>query len=293
MALSKAMEEMLSTMKDEKAREVFRVQLEADPAVRDHFEGNLRQSDYDRQMNANKAEVERLKGLEETAKKWEKWAADNVPKHEKLVTDMAAREAELAELKAKQGGGGNGNNGGDNNNRDYTGLTSEEIIKKVNAEIASKGFISKSDLEASLKAAAEAERKSFMETTFPSTMAWQNAMIELQFQHRDEFKKPLDPLAFSKFLVEKKISDPKQGYEMFVAEDRGKLHEARLREEIEKDLRSKMGLPGTGAPPAPEMGPLQLRLQGKPPVDIPEGTSPGDGRMASLAAQELRTEGKF
>lgn len=290
MALSKSMEEMLSTMKDEKAREVFRAQLEADPAVREHFEGNLRQADYDRQMNANKTEFERLKALEETAKKWDTWAKENVPKHEKLVTDFAAKEKELEEAKAKAAAAGGGNNGG--GGEEYKGLNADEIMKKVNAEIASKGYISKADMDTAIKAMADDRQKQFMEQTFPSTMAWTNAMIELQFQHRDEFKKPLDPLAFSKFLVEKKIADPKQGYELFVGEDRSKIHEAKLREEIEKDLRSKMGIPGTGAVPAPEMGPLQLRLQGKPPVDIPEGTMPGDGRMASLAAQELRSEGK-
>ena len=132
-----------------------------------------------------------------------------------------------------------------------------------------------------------------MEQTFPSTMAWQNTMIDLQFQHRDEFKKPLDPLTFSKFLVDKKIADPRQGYELFVAEDRQKVREEKLKDDWEKDFRSKNNFPGAGAPPAPELGPLQIRLQGgKVPVEIPEGTVPGDGRMSSLAAQELRAEGK-
>jgi len=291
MALSKAMEEMLSTMKDEKAREVFRAQLEADPAVREHFEGNLRQSDYDRQMNANKTELESLRALNAKAKEWEKWANENVPKHEKLVVDMAAKDKELEELRAKANSGAGA--GGNGDGSEYKGLSADEIMKKVNAEIASKGFISKADMETAIKAVAESERKQFMEQTFPSTMAWQNAMIDIQFQHRDEFKKPLDPLAFSKFLVDKKIADPKQGYDLFVAEDRQKMRDEKLKAEWETEFRSKNNIPGTGAPPAPEMGPLELRLKGKPPVEIPEGTMPGDGRMASLAAQELRTEGKF
>jgi hypothetical protein len=291
MAISKAMQDMLDTIKDEAARKLLQAQLEENPAVREHFEGNLRQSDYDRQMNANKTELERLKGLEETAKKWETWAKDNVPKHEKLISDMAARDKELEELRAKAGSGGGGNNGGGGNG-EFTGMTAEEIKKSIQAEMSSKGYVSKADMDAALKAVAEAERKEFMEKTFPSTMAWQTAMIELQFQHRDEFKKPLDPLAFSKFLVEKKIADPKQGYEQFVGEDRQKMREEKLKEEWEKDFRSKNNLPGTGAPPAPEMGPLEMRMKGKPPVEIPEGTQPGDGRMASLAAQELRAEGR-
>jgi hypothetical protein len=288
-ALSKEMEEMLATMKDEKAREIFRVQLESDPAVREHFEGNLRQSDYDRQLNANKTEFERLKGLETKAKEWQDWAKVNVPKHEQAVTALAEKERELAELKAKNNGGAGGGAGG---GEEFKGMSADEIMKKVNAEIASKGFISKSDMEAAVKAAADAERKQFVEKTFPSTMAWQSAMIDLKFQHRDEFSKPLDDVAFSKFLVEKNIADPKQGYELFVAQDRQTAREAKLKEDWEKDFRSKNNLPGTGAPPAPEIGPLQMRLQNKPPVEIPEGTVPGDGRMASLAAQELRAEGK-
>lgn len=294
MALSKAMEDMLATMKDEKAREVFRAQLEADPAIREHFEGNLRQSDYDRQMNASKTELETLRGLQAKAKEWETWAKENVPKHEKLVLDSAAKDREIEELKAKAGGAG-GNGGGGNGGAGgggYEGLSEAEIIKKVETQIATKGYVSKTEMETAMKAIADERQKQFLETTFPSTMAWQNSMIELQFQHRDEFKKPLDPLAFSKFLVEKKIADPKQGYELFVSEDRQKIRETTLRDEIEKDIRSKMGLPGTGALPAPELGPLQARLQGKPPVEIPDGTVPGDGRMASLAAQELRTEGR-
>lgn len=292
MALSKAMEEMLSTMKDEKAREVFRVQLEADPTIREHFEGNLRQSDYDRQMNAGKTELERLKGLEMKAKEWQDWAKDNVPKHEKVVQTLAEKEKELAELKAKAGnnGGGGGGNGGSGG---YEGLSETEILKKVEAEIATKGYISKADMEVAVKAMADERQKQFMENAFPSALAWQNSMIEVQFQHRDEFGKPLNPLEFSKYLVENKISDPKRGYDSYVSAERDKAKEAKMRTEIEADVRSKFNLPGTGAPPAPEMGPLESRLKGKPPVDIPDGTAPGDGRMASLAAQELRAEGKF
>jgi len=289
MAISKAMQDMLDTIKDEAARKLLQAQLEENPAVREHFEGNLRQSDYDRQMNANKAELERLKGLEAKAKDWQDWAKDNVPKHEKVVLTLAEKEKELEELRAKVNG--NGGNGGGNG--EYSGMSADEIMKKVNAEMASKGYISKADMETAIKAVAETERKQFMENTFPSTMAWQNAMIEIQFQHRDEFGKPLDPLAFSKYLVDQKIADPKRGYDLFVAEDRQKQRDTKLKEEWEKDFRSKNNIPGTGAPPAPEMGPLQLRLQGKPPVEIPEGTQPGDGRMASLAAQELRTEGRY
>jgi hypothetical protein len=287
MALSKAMEEMLATMKDEKVREVFRAQLEADPAVREHFEGNLRQADYDRNMNANKTELERLKGLEESAKKWEKWATENVPKHEKALTELAAKDKELEDLRTKAGNAGN-------NNGNEGVLTEAQILEKLNKELATKGYVSQAQLDAAIKAAADAREKTFMEKTFPSTVAWSSTLNDLQWQHRDEFKAPLDTVAFSKFLVEKNIADPRQGYDMFVSEPRGKLHEAKLREEIEKDIRSKLNLPGTGAPPAPEIGPLQARLQGaKPPVEIPAEVQPGDGRLAAMAAAELRTEGKF
>ena len=282
MAISKAMEELLATIKDEAARAVFRAQLESNAEVAAHFEGNLRQSDYDRQMNANKAEVERLKALEETARKWQDWAKDNVPKHEKAVAELRAKEAELEALK-------NNGGGGDNN----AGLTEAQILEKVNKELAAKGYMSKADLDTALKAAADAREKDFLEKTFPSTMAWQSTMNDLQWVHRDEFKTPLDTVALSKFMVEKKINDPRQAFDLFVAEPRMKAREEKLTEDWEKDFRSKNNLPGTGAAPAPEMGPLEMRLKNvKMPVEIPDGTSPGDGRLASMAAQELRAEGK-
>ena len=294
--LSKAMEEMLATMKDAAAREVFRKQLEEDPAVREHFEGNLRQSDYDRQMNANKAEVERLKALEADSKKWQDWAKSNVPIHEKLLADHKKLEEEAAELRAKAAKGGEG--GGDGGGHiDTEGLTSAQIIEKVNQEIAKRGFLSKADLDAALgaavKAEAETQKKDFLEKTFPSTAAWMTTMNDLQWQHRDEFKSPLDTAAFSKFMVDKGIADPKRAYVEYTSEARDKVKEAKMREEIEKDIRSKFNLPGSGAPPAPEVGPLEARLRGaKPPVEIPEGINPGDGHLASMAAQELRAEGK-
>ena len=105
MALSKAMQEMLDTIKDETARKAFQAQLEDNLAVREHFEGNLRQSDYDRQMNANKSEVERLKGLEEKALQWKKWAEENMPRHEAVLKTLAEKDAELADLKAKAAAG--------------------------------------------------------------------------------------------------------------------------------------------------------------------------------------------
>lgn len=300
--LTKAMDEMLATIKDESAREILRKQLEGNDSVHEHFLGNMRQSDYDRNMNAQKADVENLRRQAAEAQtkaeegmKWKKWAIDdkNVEKHETLLTDYAKLQKDKEALEAKNGGAGGAGGGSGAGAGEYAGMTETQILEKINGALSGRGFMTKPELDAAIKAAADARAKEFLDNTFSPTAAWMTTMNELQFKHRDEFSgKPLDTKGLSKFMVDNKIPNLEQAYDRYVSEDRSKLHEERLRKEIETDMRSKLGLPGTGSIAAPEIGPLQARLQGKPPVDIPDGTVAGDGRMASMAAQELRQEGK-
>jgi hypothetical protein len=288
MALSKAMEEMLATITDEADRKVLQEKFEKYEPIQKRFEGNLRQEDYDKKMNESKKTVETL---ESTAKKWQEWADRNVPKHENLLKSYEeeqkkrqAVEEEVAKLKAGSGGsGGNGN----------VTVDEKELMKKVNEEVEKRGYVSKTDMEAIVKAEAvklaEEKTKELTETTLPAWANFNAQVTDAQLQYRDEFGKHLDRKAFIKYINDEKIPDVPKAYERFVEADRAKIKEAKMREDIEKDVRSKLSIPGTGAVPTPEMGAMQLMLDRNKGVKVPD--MPAE-LGAAAAAAELRAEGK-
>jgi hypothetical protein len=293
MALSKALEEMLALIEDPKDREQQRELLEKHPVLRERNEGYLRQSDYDRKMNEAKderaREQEALTNARAKAEKWQKWADDNVGKHEVLLKEhekLVGRTKELEDLVAKAAEGGGGTGGGE--------INEAQLMAKVQAEIAKRGYVSQADLPKVVKEEAnkimEAERTAFFKDTLPASMEFGMKMQDFSYDYREEFGKKFDRIAFSKFVTEKKISDLDEAYKMFVGDMRT---EKKIVEETDKRVKeemSKKGLPGSGAAPAPElMGHMEARRRGNGD-GLPADATLSAASMA--AAAELRQEGK-
>jgi hypothetical protein len=303
MALNKALEELLGQIKDEGKRNAARANFEEFPFLQAKFEDGLRQEDYDRNLNKMKAdrdaEASLVKGYLEERDKWKTWAGNNVPKYNDLLKsydDLEGKVKTLEEEKAALvlASAAGGNEGG---NR----MDPKELLKQVDDTIAKRGYIPKNKEELTALVAAEArkisedgikaERDAFFKTTVPSVMAELASMNNLQFKHRDEFGDMLDPEKFATFRTEKKILDINDAYDRFTFERReAKKYETirkEEREKVEKEFASKMNLPGSGAPPATEFGPLQERSLGK-------NSGLDQNKPGWLeAAEAMRSEGKF
>jgi hypothetical protein len=296
MTLIKPVEDLLKQITDEATRKTMQESFEKYDFLQHAVEGNLRQQDYDRKMNETKSEIERYK---ETAKKWEDWSARNVPKHDELIksyTELEAKakalqeEKDLAVAAAVRDAAGEGK-----------AVNVDDLIKKVDEVIAKRGYVLPSEVQkiADQEAAKlmQQERDSFFKQTVPAVMAEINNMNNLQFKHMKEFNGELfDTEKFATFRAEKKIMDMNDAYDAFVATQRREIETKKLRDEItsqvEKEFASKHNLPGSGAPAAPELGPVQMHRLGKAPA-LPDGTELGDNRAAFAAAAELRSEGKW
>lgn len=299
MALKPELEALLATIEDEKDRAEARKLMEKYPT--NFADGYLRQADYDRNMNAAKearakeqAEVETYKA---NSKKWQDWADRNVPKHEQLTTEYAKVQTERDALKvqvekaaaaASGGGGGNGGGGGE--------VDPEKLMARVNAELATRGYLTQAETakivgEEARKIAAE-ERKAFFDQTLPNTMSYIFRMNDLAADHKTEFNERFDRAAFAKFQVDSKVDDVDKAYELYVAEKRKDAWKKSETERITRDVSSRQGVPGTGASPAPELGPVQVNRLKKMP-DLPDNAVIGDNSAAMAAAAELRAENKL
>lgn len=303
MALNKALEELLGQIKDESKRNAARATFEEFPFFQGKFEEGLRQEDYDRNLNKIKQDRETesalVKTYQEERDKWKEWAANNVPKYNNLLKeydelDKAKKALEEEKTALVLANAANPVEG-------TTKLDPKELLAQVDAQIAKRGYIPKDKAELEslvtgeskkmIEAAIQAEREAFFNTTVPNVMNELASMSNLQFQHRDEFGEMLDPAAFSKFRGEKKIADINEAYKQFTSEKREtrKYEQIRKeeREKVEKEFASKMNLPGSGAPPATEFGPLQERALGK--NNGLDANKPG----WLEAAEAMRSEGKF
>jgi hypothetical protein len=304
--LNKALETLLAQVKDESEREAMRKGFEKYEFFQTRFEEGLRQEDYDKNFNKIKeeriAEAAMIEGYKKKQKEYDDWAARNIPKHEELLKNFgeletkykALEEEKAALVSAAAAGGGGGEKV----------VNEAELLSRVNAEITKKGYVSASDLpkiveeQAKKMVTAEATtlRDNFYKVDLPGAITFMTAMNDIQFNYRNEFKESFDSKAFAKFMVDEKIEDPTKAYDRFVADKRAVVEREKIKAEtkleVEKEFASKYNLPGSGAPPAPELGPLQMRKLGKTP-DLPAETEIGDNRAAYAAAAELRADGKF
>lgn len=292
MALKPELEELLATITDEKDREVQRGLLEKHQSLR---ESHLRQSDYDRKMNETKTDREKeqitLTAAKERAEKWDKWAKDNVPRHDNLMAEfkkVSERNIVLEEeVKKAVASTATGGGGGE--------VDEGKLRTAVLEEVSKRGYMSAADVEKvaveQARKLAEQERNSFFKDTLPNVLEWTQTMMEIGIEHRQEFGEAFDRKGFSQFIADKKITDLQEGYKMFVGDRRT---ENKIKTETEKRVKdelSKRNVPGMGALPSPaELGPLQARRAGKSGDGLPDDATISAASMA--AAAELRSEGK-
>lgn len=117
--------------------------------------------------------------------------------------------------------------------------------------------------------------------------------VEAKERHMKEFGTSLSKDELWKFMNDNKIATINDAYDKLTEDKRRTTWEANKEKEIEDRLKKEISsqrLPfGDGAAPR---GPLQQFLAKESAV--PEGVAAdGSGRLASLAAQELRGEGKI
>src|SRR5271156_101750 len=93
---NKPLQDLISQVSDEQDRKFFEEKFQKYNFFLDRFEGNLRQEDYDRNLNKVKsdrqAEEALVKTYQEERDKWKEWAANNVPKYNEMGTNYAEQE---------------------------------------------------------------------------------------------------------------------------------------------------------------------------------------------------------
>ena len=122
------------------------------------------------------------------------------------------------------------------------------------------------------------------------------AIIMKSFAHMKEFGEPLnddDVKAISDIMVERNLQDPRKAYDAWVEPKRGAITlKTEVDRRVQEELSKMQGFPGVTGAPASELGPVQLRHQGKIP-ELPADTKLGDNQSAMAAAAEMRSEGKW
>jgi hypothetical protein len=301
MPLSEALEELLKTMPEEDAT-AQRALLEKHKTL---GEGWLRQSDYSRLADQTKAAEAAAVKSKKDADDWYKKSLDNYTNNNKAHEDALAaieagekeRDALKAQLAARASDDGN-----DKKNQEGN-VTEAQLKTAVEDEIKRRGYVSKEELPALIAAEADKLRKNFYEKDLPASVEFQTAMQLLQWNHRDEFKEPLDNKAFSTWATDKGVAiDSRErlqaAYDLYVGPKRTDAEVKRRVEEGVKDEMSKRGVPGTGTSQAgpPALGAVQMRIQkdkGLPEIVLDDTVKLGTGSLAAAAAAELRAEGKF
>lgn len=259
--------------------------------------GYLRQQDYDRNMDGWKAKV---KEADDKINIWQDWYNRNNPIFETTVQENERLKTENTDLQGKIKTATEHATPPTNGNGSGQPIDQVQLSNLVEERLKGRGYVSQAEVtkiaqEEAQKLANTAQDRFFKET-LPASIEFQSTILDLQFQHRDEFGKPLDRGAFAKFMKENQMTDPVKAYEQFVSETRTAKH---IKTEVDKQVKdelSKHNVPGTMAQPSPqELGPMQLKIGKKdlPEIVYDESIRPGDNRLAREAAAELRAEGKF
>jgi len=296
MALSTELEALLAELEkvDPAGAEEQRTILEKHAGFQKPMqEALLRQSDYDRKMNENKAAVE-------DGKKMREWAKTNVPIHEQLRKDYEASQAEIEKLKAEveaksiAAAAAAGGNQAD----------ADKITAAVKAAIKDAGGMPTSTelakmIEDATEKRMEGARKDFYEKEIPRNLAFVTAMTNAQNRYFRETGKDMDPAEFSKFMVDNGITDPAKAYDRFMEPvNRQKAIDEEVKKQVaakEDELKKQYGAAGIpGSTSAQGMGHLQIRVTEKKPNDplFSQDIELGDNAAAMAAAAELRSEGK-
>lgn len=292
MALHADLEALLGAMAPEDA-EAQRKLFEKTPAL---AEGYLRQADYDRKMNTSKEEI---KAAAERAKVWEDWGRKNEPIHEQLLKDYKEIEQKNRDLETQikiAAAGG-----------DMTPEQAAQLQLDILKQIAEQGYIKQDQAAALAKTeavtAAVAEVKKigdeFLGRTWPAAMETQAGLIEVTFNHQQEFGKPLtrdDRVKIGKLMEEKQIGDIFEAYNQYVAADREKIKiDTEAQKRVDEDRKKRepaQQIPGVSTV-GQEVGHMQLTMADRMKATTGNtGGEIGDNSAASAAAAELRAEGR-
>jgi hypothetical protein len=290
MALTAELEKLL-TFVPEADREATRKELEA---------GYLRQADYSRNMNQLKTDRDKHMSEHQKNVDWYKRANDEYKALQDEANSAKARVAELEEARATSGHLGD---------EDEAALAKELKEARKLAETARKEAETARKEAESIKASVAETEKKFM-TKEDVNAAGDNLglavfqIIDKMDEYRTEFGKKLDRVALLA-EAQKRNGDLESAYEFIIKKDREEKLRTTIEAEAEKKAKEKYdamiaearknGLPVDQGSGEPTMGPLQARLlkkegESKIPDDV---LADGSGRLAALAARELRDEGKF
>lgn len=318
MALSEPIKNLLASLKDPTRREQMTKAFEEEALLQEAFAGNLRQSDYDRQMNqakkdredieakAKKLEVDlqaaqrRADEADGISKKWVDWKNINEPRHQKLleehktVTQANAKlVADIEKLKLE---------GVDVDQQELTNIVNQRVaqFEAQYGDRPNRDQVATIVQESMTKMVADLEAK--FNGVMPGWSKFNLDMGQAMISHNREFGEDLNREELIKFMNAEQILDVTKGYPRFVetrraaaaAEEQKKKTQAEIDAAV-KDALSKANVPGSGVvagSPGGELGVLQRKQQNAQMPEIPADAMVGDGRLAAAAAAALRSEGR-
>lgn len=277
MALKPEVERLLAKITDVGQRAEAAKLYEAHPFMQ---EAVLAQEDYSRKIQ----EVDR-KGKAADAKynsnvdwfqKESVKVADIESDRDRLIQESETMKVELEALRGSRGEAGA--TGADLSKYDAKIALLEKAVSDSKADL-----LTKSAYEKDLKDRAD------------NVVAFTFEVMEAKERHLKEFGVPLAKDDLFNFMNEKKIKGVDEAYEKLTAERRQQSWETNKEKEIEDRIMAKLSalkLPMGDGSTGPVRGPLQQWIAKEVPV--PDGiTADGSGRLGSIAAQELRAEGKI
>jgi hypothetical protein len=303
MPLAKYLDDLLALIQDDKDREASRAILEKyEPFQKSLLEKEALEQYRVKTEAERKDEQDRVKRAEDYVEQWKTWQETNEPRYNQMLSDYEKMQLEKEELQKKlQEAVANATL---NLNLEEGEVDQNKLMALVEAQLAQKGYISKSEIEKLVNTQAtklahdEAERvanertDNFMKTTLPMQTRFNTALQSLQLKHYKEFNELLDANELFKYMADNKVDDPSKAYDQMLSPKRTEMEiETRVQKRLEEE-RKKLPVPGTNAPSAPELGPLEMYRTKKMP-HIPDDAEPGSNQLSSLAAQELRAEGKW
>ena len=289
MPLKPELEEMLkATVKDPNYQQSLRVALEANP----DFAANwLRQADYDRKMNAMKAEQGQFQAKHQKNVEWfdkanteykdylQNKSAIETERTE-LAKSKADLEAKVVDLESRIEGGGYTDAQEKAMAKEINGL--KETIVSLQSNINTQ-FVNEQKLDQILSDRGQG-LFNFVTDSFLDTLS-------IVDRYKTDFGKPLSKADISslyEFANENKLTSLEEAYQKKYSAEIETLKKEQYHKEWEKDYVTTHNLPTSGGP-AP-LGPVQQRLSQKTADGLPPD-APMDA-VAAAAAASLRSEGK-
>ena len=296
-----AFDALLDTFGTDDDRELFKQLSERNPAIQ---EFGLRQDDYSRKLDANRAELTELQS-------WRQWREANWDSDHQMTRAERAKqerlealETEKAELETKLASTDLGD-----------GMTFEEVERIAQEAVRKQGIDPAKFLSADALNKKEGEVMGYV-TRLNAVTAQASLLVPyLNEQHKDEFGTRFDPEEFVKAANERGTTDLRAFYKEYTQDERTKRiqtdanakvkaaqdeRDRAIAEERERTATVQARLAGMGTQggnPAdtdsPQMGALQRRMMkldnpdkgdngsGAPEVPL------GEGAIAAHAAREF------